>query len=88
MAERRDTYQRRRDRVIEVLGPQTCEGTFYIWIELPEGLTAEDLLTQHRVVVAPGEGFGPSGKDYIRLSLAVSDETLELGLERLARAFS
>ena len=88
VAERRDTYQRRRDRVIEVLGPQTCEGTFYIWIKLPEGLTAEDLLTEHRVVVAPGEGFGPSGKDYVRLSLAVSDETLELGLERLAPAFS
>jgi L-glutamine---4-(methylsulfanyl)-2-oxobutanoate aminotransferase len=88
VAERRDTYQRRRDRVIEVLGPQTCEGTFYIWMKLPEGLTAEDLLTKHRVAVAPGEGFGPSGKGYIRLSLAVSDETLELGLERLARAFT
>ena len=88
VAERRNTYQRRRDRVIEVLGPQTCEGTFYIWMKLPDGLTAEDLLTKHRVAVAPGEGFGPSGKGYIRLSLAVSDETLELGLERLARAFS
>ena len=88
VAERRDTYQRRRDRVIEVLGPQTCEGTFYIWMKLPEGLTAGDLLTEHRVAVAPGEGFGPSGKGWIRLSLAVSDETLELGLERLARAFS
>jgi L-glutamine---4-(methylsulfanyl)-2-oxobutanoate aminotransferase len=86
VAERRDTYQRRRDRVIEVLGPQTCEGTFYIWLKLPEGLTAESLLTEHRVVLAPGEGFGPSGAGYARLSLAVSDETLELGLERLARA--
>jgi aminotransferase len=88
VAERRDTYQRRRDRVIEVLGPQTCEGTFYIWMKLPDGLTAEDLLVKHRVVVAPGEGCGPSGKGYVRLSLAVSDETLELGLERLTRAFS
>jgi L-glutamine---4-(methylsulfanyl)-2-oxobutanoate aminotransferase len=86
VAERRDTYQRRRDRVIEVLGPQTCDGTFYIWMKLPEGLTAEDLLTKHRVAVAPGEGFGPSGEGWIRLSLAVSDEALELGLERLASA--
>jgi aminotransferase len=86
VAERRDTYQRRRDRVIEVLGPQTCEGTFYIWLKPPEGLTAESLLTEHRVVLAPGEGFGPSGAGYARLSLAVSDETLELGLERLAAA--
>ncbi len=87
VAERRDTYQRRRDRVIEVLGPQTCEGTFYIWLRLPEGLTAESILTEHRVVLAPGEGFGPSGAGYARLSLAVSDETLELGLERLAAAY-
>jgi L-glutamine---4-(methylsulfanyl)-2-oxobutanoate aminotransferase len=86
VAERRDTYQRRRDRVIEVLGPLTCEGTFYIWLKLPEGVTAESLLTEHHVAVAPGEGFGPSGAGWVRLSLAVSDETLELGLERLARA--
>jgi aminotransferase len=87
VAERRDTYQRRRDRVIEVLGPQTCEGSFYIWLKLPEGVTAESILTEHRVVLAPGEGFGPSGAGYARLSLAVSDETLELGLERLTSAF-
>jgi aminotransferase len=92
VAERRDTYQRRRDRVREVLepflGPLTCEGTFYIWLELPEGVTFESLLTEHRVVLAPGEGFGPSGAGRARLSLAVDDETLELGLERLAIAFS
>jgi L-glutamine---4-(methylsulfanyl)-2-oxobutanoate aminotransferase len=86
VAERRDTYQRRRDRVREVLGPLTCEGTFYVWLELPEGVTAESLLVEHRVAVAPGEGFGPSGAGRARLSLAVSNEALELGLERLARA--
>jgi len=90
VAERRDTYQRRRDRVLEVLepllGPIACEGTFYVWIKLPEGVTFESLLSEHRVVVAPGDGFGPSGVAHARLSLAVSDETLELGLERLAAA--
>src|SRR3954451_2311751 len=74
VAERRDIYQRRRDRVVEVLGPQTCEGTFYVWLKLPEAVTAEGILTEHRVVLAPGEGFGPSGAGYARLSLAVSDE--------------
>jgi aminotransferase len=88
VAERRDTYQRRRDRVLEVLGPRTCEGTFYVWLELPEGVTFESLLTEHRVAVAVGDGFGPSGAGWVRLSLAVSDETLELGLERLERALT
>ena len=87
VAERRDTYQRRRDRVAEVLGPITCEGTFYVWLELPPGLTVEQLLTEHRLAVAPGEGFGPSGANHIRISLAVSDETLEEGLSRLNKAF-
>ena len=86
VAERRDTYQRRRDRVLEVLGPIPCEGTFYVWFKLPPHLTAERLLTEYRLVVAPGEGFGPSGAGWARLSLAVTDETLERGLERLATA--
>jgi aminotransferase len=88
VAERRDTYQRRRDLVVDALGPQTCEGTFYVWLKLPDGLTAEQLLTEHRVALAPGDGFGPSGAGHARLSLAVSDETLQLGLERLATAFA
>jgi aminotransferase len=87
VAQRRDTYQRRRDRVAEALGPLICEGTFYIWLELPEGVTFESLLTEQRVAVAPGEGFGPSGEGWARISLAVDDESLELGLERLARVF-
>jgi aspartate/methionine/tyrosine aminotransferase len=57
-------------------------------VRLPEGLTAERLLEEDRVAVAPGEGFGPSGAGWARLSLAVKDESLELGAERLARAFS
>jgi L-glutamine---4-(methylsulfanyl)-2-oxobutanoate aminotransferase len=93
VAERRDTYERRRDRVIEALAATpvretVCTGTFYVWIELPPGLTLEHLLLEHRVAVAPGEGFGASGHGWARLSLAVTDEQLELGLERLVRALT
>ena len=66
--------------------PPVSEGTFYVWIELPDEVTAESLLAEHRIAVAPGEGFGARGAGWARLSLAVSDETLELGLERLRRA--
>ena len=65
-----------------------CEGTFFVWVRLPEGVTAESLLAEHRVAVAPGEGFGPSGAGWARISLAVSDETIALGAERLHAAFA
>jgi L-glutamine---4-(methylsulfanyl)-2-oxobutanoate aminotransferase len=87
VAERTATYQRRRDRVLEVVDA-VCEGTFYVWVELPDGLTVERLLTEHGLALAPGEGFGPSGAGWARISLAVTDETLELGLARLASALA
>jgi L-glutamine---4-(methylsulfanyl)-2-oxobutanoate aminotransferase len=82
-------YERRRELLAAALPePPVCEGTFYVWIRLPEGVTAERLLAEERVAVAPGEGFGPSGAGWARLSLAVSDETIELGAERLRHAFA
>jgi aminotransferase len=88
VAERVARYQARRDRLREVLPDVESEGSFYLWWELPEGLTAERLLTDFRLAVAPGEGFGERGAGWARLSLAVSDETLEVGLKRLDRALS
>jgi L-glutamine---4-(methylsulfanyl)-2-oxobutanoate aminotransferase len=86
VAERVETYRRRRDRVREVIPEVQAEGSFYLWWELPEGLTPELLLAEHRVAVAPGEGFGSRGAGWARLSLAVTDEVLETGLARLAEA--
>jgi L-glutamine---4-(methylsulfanyl)-2-oxobutanoate aminotransferase len=87
--ERVASYERRRDLVVDALPvPVVCEGTFFVWLQLPEGLTAERLLTDQRVAVAPGEGFGPSGAGWACISLAVDDSTLELGAERLASAFT
>ncbi|MFN2469870.1 MAG: aminotransferase class I/II-fold pyridoxal phosphate-dependent enzyme [Gaiellaceae bacterium] len=85
--ERRAAYERRRDRVLTLTAGQSA-GTFFVWVRIPKGLSAERLLAEHRVAVAPGEGFGANGAGWARISLAVTDETLDLGLERLARAFS
>ena len=52
----------------------SARARFYVWLRLPDGLTAERLLDEHRVAIAPGEGFGPSGAGWARLSLAVTDE--------------
>jgi aminotransferase len=86
VAERFAVYRRRRDVLVEGLGLQAPEGTFYAWWRLPDGLTPERLLEQARVAVAPGEGFGARGAGYARLSLAVGDDDLAEGVARLAAA--
>jgi aminotransferase len=86
--ERRALYEARRDRAIAALKGHDArsEGTFFVWFHLPDGLTAERLLEQHRVAVAPGEGFGERGRGWARLSLATDDDRLDRGLERLRGA--
>jgi aminotransferase len=86
VAERFEVYRRRRDVLVQGLGLQAPEGTFYAWWRLPDGLTPERLLEQARVAVAPGEGFGARGAGYARLSLAVGDDDLAEGVARLAAA--
>ena len=64
------------------------EGTFFVWFRLPDGLTVEHLLDEHRVALAPGEGFGDRGKGFARLSLAVGDDVLDQGLQRIRAALA
>ena len=82
---RRAAYERRRDRALAALDgvEARSEGTFFVWFRLPDGVTVEQILAEHRVALAPGEGFGARGAGWARLSLAVTDEMLDLGLERL-----
>jgi aminotransferase len=80
---RRALYEARRDRVVAAIPGARSEGTFFVWVRLPQHVTVERILEEARVALAPGEGFGAGGAGCARLSLAVSDETLDEGLERL-----
>jgi aminotransferase len=86
--ERRAAYERRRDRALATLGDVEArsEGTFFVWFRLPANVTVERILSEQRVALAPGEGFGARGAGWARLSLAVADDVLDVGLERLGRA--
>ncbi len=81
--ERRSIYERRRDQVVAAIPGSRSDSTFYVWWRLPDGLTADRILTEARIAVAPGEGFGPSGAGWARISLATPDERLTPGLARL-----
>lgn len=93
IAARNALYQRRRDRLVEVLRrvgftAQTPKAGFYIWARIPPGYTsmglADELLDTIGVVVTPGVGYGPSGEGYVRFSLTLPDDRLDAGLARLA----
>jgi aminotransferase len=86
--ERRARYEARRDRAVAALQGHhpRGEGTFFVWFRLPDELTPERLLADHRVAIAPGEGFGDRGRGWARLSLATADDKLDLGLARLRAA--
>jgi L-glutamine---4-(methylsulfanyl)-2-oxobutanoate aminotransferase len=76
-------YERRRDRTLAALEgiEAQSEGTFFVWFRPPDGVTVDQLLVEHHVAVARGAGWA-------RLSLAVRDEILDRGLERLRAAFA
>jgi LL-diaminopimelate aminotransferase len=86
-------YKRRRDRVVAILNEIGIDATapmagLYIWVAVPKGYTsasfAQKLLDERNVVVTPGNGYGPSGEGYIRLSLTTPDDRIDEGIRRLS----
>ncbi|MFH1646165.1 MAG: LL-diaminopimelate aminotransferase [Chloroflexota bacterium] len=93
ISEHNNTYQRRRDLIVEVLNNIGLEVTppkasLYVWAKVPGGYNSvdftADLLDQVGVAVTPGVGYGRSGEGYVRLSLTIPDAALVKGLSRLA----
>jgi L-glutamine---4-(methylsulfanyl)-2-oxobutanoate aminotransferase len=89
VVQRREVYRARRDRLVGTLRAAGAEidlpeGSFYAWWRLPAGLTAERLIADARVGVAPGEGFGSRGAGWARMSLATPEADIAEAAERLA----
>ena len=85
-------YQRRRDKLVEVLtelglGVTPPKACLYIWARVPQGHTsagfAQRLLEDITIVVTPGSSYGKHGEGYIRLSLTTPDDQVDRGVERL-----
>jgi LL-diaminopimelate aminotransferase len=93
IAEHNQIYQRRRDKVVGALrklGLQVTppKASLYVWAKVPAGMTsaafAERLLDEAAVIVTPGNGYGPHGEGYVRLSLTLADDRVDEGLRRIA----
>ncbi|HOG23777.1 MAG: LL-diaminopimelate aminotransferase [Candidatus Omnitrophica bacterium ADurb.Bin292] len=90
-------YQGRRDLLIQGmnnLGFKTAlpRATFYCWIPVPPGYTSSELslkfLEEMNIVVTPGNGFGPNGEGYFRISLTVAESRLLEALTRVKKSYS
>jgi len=96
MAEVRSKYKKRRDFVcarIAAIPRLDCvepKAGMFVMLDVrgldADGMRfAEDLLDEQRVSVLPGEGFGRSTRDYVRLSLAQPLPYLEESMNRIER---
>ena len=89
----RRIYEKRRKLMVkalraagfDVFEPQAA---FYLWIKVPKGFTSAEfcteLLEKAGIVATPGNGFGPSGEGYFRLTLTAPDARLKLAIKRLS----
>ena len=87
-------YQKRRDLFIQGLNrigwaARLPQATFYCWIPVPPGSTSGELalkfLEELNIVVTPGNGFGPNGEGYFRVSLTVPEVRLQEALARIEK---
>jgi aspartate aminotransferase/aminotransferase len=96
VAEMRLVYQHRRDLAVSLLKDlgryvYTPHGAFYILVDVssPGGTGrrgrqfALDLLRERNIAVAPGSTFGSVAEQYVRVSLAASDEEIVRGVREL-----
>ncbi len=91
--ERNSVYERRRDRVVDILRTMgltvaTPSASLYVWAKVPDGYTsaefAEKLLEERDVLVSTGGQYGQYGEGYVRLSLTIADDALDKAIDRIA----
>jgi aspartate aminotransferase len=96
VVEMREAYRRRRDLAVSLLKEYgryiyTPHGAFYALVNInyPDGTPRQgrdfalNLLRERNVAVASGSGFGTAAQNYVRISLAASDEEIERGVRAI-----
>jgi LL-diaminopimelate aminotransferase len=88
-----DTYQKRRDLVVEGFNKlgwniPKPKAAIYVWLPIPPSFKDSKswcryLIDTADVVVTPGIAFGASGDTHFRVSLVSPEETLQEALDRL-----
>jgi succinyldiaminopimelate transaminase len=89
--EQRARYAARRERLRAALAAagwvtEHSEAGLYLWVSRP-GLDcwrSVQLLAEAGILVAPGEFYGPAGREHVRVALTATDERIDAAVARLA----
>ena len=90
--EQRARYLRRRAVLrpaLEAAGfrVEHSEGSLYLWCTRSEsGRASVDFLATLGILVAPGDFYGPTATDFVRVALTATDERIQAAAERLYAA--
>jgi Bifunctional PLP-dependent enzyme with beta-cystathionase and maltose regulon repressor activities len=76
-------------REIEIIEP---EGTYMLWVDFSRLNSDDDavrrtLFERARVIVNPGDWFGPGGQGFVRMNLACPHSTVVEAVSRITTAF-
>ncbi|QIQ87947.1 LL-diaminopimelate aminotransferase [Erythrobacter sp.] len=96
----RDLYRKRRDVMVEAFGRAGWEipppaASMFAWAPLPPALAhlgslefSKQLLTEAKVAVAPGVGYGEKGEGYVRIAMVENEQRLRQAARNIKRYLS
>ena len=94
----RETYRRRRDALVDGLARvgwhiKKPKGTMFVWAEIPQSCQkmgsvefSKFLLTEAKVAVSPGIGFGEYGDSFVRFALIENEHRTRQAVRTIRRA--
>jgi succinyldiaminopimelate transaminase len=91
VAEQKARYAARRAALLPAvegfgLRVDDSEAGLYLWATAEEdGRATLERLADHGILAAPGDFYGPAGRQYVRIALTATDERVAAAVRRLGR---
>ncbi|MDR3177378.1 MAG: LL-diaminopimelate aminotransferase [Campylobacteraceae bacterium] len=96
----KEVYRKRRDVLCEVFGAagwsiQKPKSTMFVWAKIPKIAEhlgslefSKQLLTEAKVAVSPGVGFGEHGEGYVRIALIENENRIRQAARNIKKYLS
>ena len=96
----KETYESRRDTLVKGLNnsgwsTETPKATMFVWSKIPDSMInlgslefSKRLLTEAKVAVSPGVGFGDYGEGYVRFSLIENEHRIKQAVRNIKKFIS